>query len=839
MRQEFNRADALDGGRKGTIGFALTSLQRRLASSPEAIVQSLRRRRVRLDDRLTEARSGGRDAHALDTLDLLVGLPGFIDDDLDNLEDAPGDEQEAVEAQLVGQASAARTVAELQAEIAILQQLEDLAAQVRRSGRDKKWEELASILDFGLGIWDWGLQSKIPNPQSKIPNPQSPIQKLVIFTEYRDTLNYLVARITTLLGRAEAVTVIHGGLDRRERARAEEAFKLDPTVHVLVATDAAGEGINLQRAHLMVNYDLPWNPNRLEQRFGRIHRIGQTEVCHLWNLVAHETREGEVYTRLLQKLEVERDSLGGQVFDVLGRLSFANRPLRDLLVEAIRYGDQPEVRARLSEVVDTALDRDHLRALLDERALAHDSLDVTQVRAIREDLERAATRRLQPHFIGSFFLAAFAQLGGAAHARERGRYELTRVPSDLRQRTRPGARSTILPRYERVSFQKELRTVPGAPEAAFLAPGHPLLDATIAAILERDGDLFTRGALLIDPADPGEQPRVLCALEHRIQDGRPARDGGRRVISRRLQFVEIAADGAILPAGTAPYLDYRAATPAEHDLLIPLRSEPWLQGDLAERARAYAIAQMVPEHMAEVRGRREVQIAKTVTAVQERLTKEIIYWNSQAVAYRAQEQAGKTPRMNAATAERRADEMQERLRRRSDDLAQERRLTAHPPTVMGAALVVPVGLLARLCGQTTAAADGSTPEARRRIELAAMAAVLQAERSLGFDPHDVSVAKVGYDIETRIPGTGRLRFIEVKGRAEGAETVTVTRNEILTVLNKPEDFILALVVVPPDRAPTASAVRYVRRPFTREPDFDVESVNYRWDELWSRGEEPR
>ncbi|MEI7643035.1 MAG: helicase-related protein [Chloroflexales bacterium] len=823
VRQEFNRADVLDGGRKGTIGFALTSLQRRLASSPEAIFQSLRRRRVRLNDRLAEARSGGRDAHALDTLDLLAGLPGFINDDLEDLEDAPGDEQEAVEAQLVGQASAARTAAELQAEIAILQQLEDLAAQVRRSGRDKKWEELAGLLQNEATVID----------------PAGHRRKLVIFTEHRDTLNYLVVRIATLLGRAEAVTVIHGGLDRRERARAEEAFTLDPTVQVLVATDAAGEGINLQRAHLMVNYDLPWNPNRLEQRFGRIHRIGQTEVCHLWNLVAHETREGEVYTRLLRKLEVERDSLGGQVFDVLGRLSFANRPLRDLLVEAIRYGDQPEVRARLSEVVDAALDRDQLRALLDERALAHDSLDVTQVRAIREDLERAAARRLQPHFIGSFFLAAFAQLGGAAHARERGRYELTRVPSDLRQRTRPGARSIILPRYERVSFQKELRTVPGAPEAAFLAPGHPLLDATIAAILERDGDLFTRGALLIDPANLGEQPRVLCALEHRIQDGRPARDGGRRVISRRLQFVEIAADGAILPAGTAPYLDYRAATPAEHDLLIPLRSAPWLQGDLAERARAYAIAQLVPEHMAEVRGRREVQIAKTLTAVKERLTKEIIYWNSQAVAYRAQEQAGKTPRMNAATAERRADEMQERLRRRSDDLAQERRLTAQPPTVIAGALVVPVGLLARLLGQTTAAPDGSTPEARRRIELAAMAAVLQAERGLGFDPHDVSGAKVGYDIESRIPGTGRLRFIEVKGRAEGAETVTVTRNEILTALNKPAGFILALVVVSPDGAPVANAVRYVRRPFTREPDFDVESVNYRWDELWSRGEEPR
>src|SRR6266851_4293501 len=124
-------------------------------------------------------------------------------------------------------------------------------------------------------------------------------------------------------------------------------FTQDSQVQILVATDAAGEGINLQRAHLTVNYDLPWNPNRLEQRFGRIHRIGQNEVCHMWNLVAEETREGEVFTRILEKLEQESAALGGQVFNVVGKLLFDNRPLRDLMIEAIRYGERPEVRARL------------------------------------------------------------------------------------------------------------------------------------------------------------------------------------------------------------------------------------------------------------------------------------------------------------------------------------------------------------------------------------------------------------------------------------------------------------------------------------------------------------
>ena len=128
-----------------------------------------------------------------------------------------------------------------------------------------------------------------------------------------------------------------------DRRKTQEAFTQDPNVLILVATDAAGEGINLQRAHLMVNYDLPWNPNRVEQRFGRIHRIGQTEVCHLWNLVASETREGEVFNRLLQKLEQQRESLGGAVFDVLGKC-FTEKSLRDLLVEAIRTGEARKSR---------------------------------------------------------------------------------------------------------------------------------------------------------------------------------------------------------------------------------------------------------------------------------------------------------------------------------------------------------------------------------------------------------------------------------------------------------------------------------------------------------------
>ena len=263
VREEFSRADSLEGdGRKGTVGFALTILQRRLASSPEAILQSLRRRRERLERRLREEQILKRGG---DLQDGGQSLPNLTADDIDELDDAPEDEVEQTEETVVDQATAARTIAELQAEIAILTNLEALALKVRRSGTDKKWDELSGLLQNQAEMFD----------------AHGHRRKMVIFSEHRDTLNYLAEKLRILLGVPEALVTIHGGMGREERTKAQEAFKQDKDVLILLATDAAGEGINLQRAHLMVNYDLPWNPNRLEQRFGRIHRIGQTEVCHL------------------------------------------------------------------------------------------------------------------------------------------------------------------------------------------------------------------------------------------------------------------------------------------------------------------------------------------------------------------------------------------------------------------------------------------------------------------------------------------------------------------------------------------------------------------------------
>jgi superfamily II DNA or RNA helicase len=818
VRNEFNRAETLENeGRKGTVGFALIALQRRLASSPEAIYQSLRRRKERLQKRLREERLLRRGAEA--QVELLQGLPALTAEDLDELEDAPDAEVEALEEQVVDQASASRTIAELEAELAILQRLEALALRVRQRGTDRKWEELARLLQNRAGMFD----------------ERDRRLKLVIFTEHRDTLNYLAERIRTLLGRQEAVVVIHGGLGREERKNVQDAFAHDPEVHILVATDAAGEGINLQRAHLMVNYDLPWNPNRLEQRFGRIHRIGQMEVCHLWNLIASETREGEVFQRLFEKLEEERKALGGQVFDVLGKVTFADRPLRDLVLQAIRYGDQPEVRARLTQVVEHAFDRARLVELLEERALVRESLDAARVRAIREEMERAEARRLQPHFIADFFLEAFRLLGGTARPREPGRYEITHVPAAIRTRDRViGTGSPLLPRYERITFEKTLIAVQGKPLAAFVCPGHPLLEATLDLVLERYRDLLKRGAILLDPTDQGEDLRVLFYLEQAIQDGRIDHSGVRRVISRQMHFVELDAQGRARQAGAAPYLDYRPLTEEERNLVAPVLEADWLRGNLESQALVYAVTELVPRHLAEVRMRKEELALKTLAAVQDRLTKEINYWDFRAGELQREEEAGKMPRINAARARARADDLQARLQKRQEELAQERQLSALPPVVIGGTLIVPAGLLARLAGERQQPPDRFALETAR-VERLAMEAVLAAERRLGYEPRDVSAEKRGYDIESRVPGTGRLRFIEVKGRVAGADTVTLTKNEILTALNTPEEFILAVVEVEGD---TARLPRYVRQPFVREPDFGANSVNYDLSKLLARAEKP-
>ena len=813
VREEFNRADQLEQGRKGTIGFALTILQRRLASSPAAIYQSLKNRRERLEKRLREEKLMNRGAKLSEAEESLLS-----DDDLEDLEDTPNAETEEAKEKVVDQSTAAQTISELEAEIVTLKLLESLASTVRQSRKDKKWERLAEVLQN--------------TPEMFYPDGHR--RKLVIFTEHRPTLDYLVDRLQTLLGQSEAVVSIHGGVGREERLKIQERFTQDKSVQILVATDAAGEGINLQRAHLMVNYDLPWNPNRLEQRFGRIHRIGQTEVCHLWNLVANETREGEVFDLLLRKISEQRNALGGRVFDVLGKV-FQETPLRDLLIEAVRYGDREEVRARLHRVLDESLNQDHLRDLLEDHALIQGALTSAKVQEIREAMERADARRLQPHFISSFFLEGFRHLGGTIRERESRRYEITHVPAVIRNRDRQiGRGAPISPKYERVTFHKDQISVEGKPLAAFICPGQPLLDATIDLVLERYRDLLRTGTILVDPQEdtPGGI-RVLFFLEHTIQDARIGFDGNRRIVSRQMQFVELEETGQVRMAEYAPYLDYRPITDEERQLVSNCLEAPWLKENLEQRALTFAIETLVPRHLGEVKAYKESLVAKIMAAVKDRLTKEINYWDRRAQDLKEQEESGKpNARINSAKARERADDLELRLRKRLEELEQERRLSPLPPHVTGGALIVPKSLLLHSKGDKLERALFARET--ERVERLAMEAVLAKEIALGREPRDVSAENRGYDIESRDLRSDHLLFIEVKGRVQGATTVTITKNEILTGLNKPENYVLGLVIVGEDGAHDPV---YISNPFRKDLDFGVTSVNYDLKDLLTKDKE--
>lgn len=806
VQSEFNRAEQLKSDRRNTVGFALTILQRRLASSPEAIYQSLRRRRERLERRLSEEKLEKR-AIGFDAKYVVV--PDDYDED-----DFTAEELEETEDEVSDQASAASTILELEAEIETLKRLEAMANAVRISGEDRKWDELSKLLQ----------------DDSRMFASDGEREKLIIFTEHRDTLNYLASRIRSTLGRAEAVELIHGGMLRDERRKVEERFKQDPTVRILIATDAAGEGINLQRAHLMINYDLPWNPNRLEQRFGRIHRIGQTEVCHLWNLVANETREGMVFQRLFQKLEHERSALGGKVFDILGKIKFDDKPLRDLLIEAVRYGNDPDVRARLYQVVDHSMNPEAIRKLLEERALTAETMDIHKVLAIREDMERMEAHKLQPHFIEAFFIAAFQCIGGTIHPREKGRYEIKTVPFAIRNRDMQiGFGTPVLKHYERVCFDKDLCNLPGLPIADLLCPGHPLLEATIDLIRERYNNLLKRGAIFVDEHDETIVPRLLFYIEDTIQDGHILPNGNRRVVSKNVHFIELMQEGTARNAGYAPYLDYRAATSEETAVIQPyIRTQDWLCSEVEDRAAEYAVSTLLPVHFSETKKRIVGRVEKTKKAVEERLTAEIQYWDFRAGELAQKEAAGKAnSKLNAAQARSRADELQMRMQKRLAELEEEKQVLSAPPVIVGGALIIPVGLLRQLCG--TPAPEFSLGGANKRsVELIAMRTVMELEASLGFKPKDVSAENCGYDIESDIPEDMRekggpcLRFIEVKGRAKDAPTITVSKNEILTGLNRPDEYILAIVEV--DGLETRTT--YLKKPFQSAPDFGATSVNY-------------
>ena len=473
IRYYYNRARVLN---RSAARLAMSVFQRRLASSTYALMRSFERRQEKLQALITEIREG-----RLSEDQLLRAQRRFddLDDefetrtaDEDSRPDGDGERHETFEERALG-ASVAVSLAELEAELLKVESLLTMARSRVAGADESKFETLREVLR----------------------DPRFGDDKLIVFTEHRDTAEFLVRRLEGL-GFAGRVALIHGGLPYQERDRQVEFFRrsvAEGGASYLVATDAAGEGINLQFCWLMVNYDIPWNPARLEQRMGRIHRYGQEhDPVIIVNLVAGGTREGRVMKTLLDKLEAIRRQLrSDKVFDVVGRL-FEGVSVRDYLEQAVTEdgdGDAERLDGRLTEEQVLALEQR-------ERVLYGDGGDVRRrIADLAGEAEQEQFVRLLPGYVRCFLEKAAPLLD-------------LRVEGDLDDTFSlaprgPGAADALLPALETYAQPARSRLTLYKPanreQVSWLHPGEPVFDNISASILGRFGDHALRGAVFVDP----------------------------------------------------------------------------------------------------------------------------------------------------------------------------------------------------------------------------------------------------------------------------------------------------------------------------------------------------
>ena len=724
-----------DDPRARAVGFLMSLYQRRLASSARAMRRSLDNRARRLEDGLTRAQALAQTAPA--------DLPAS--DELEEMEEA---ERERLEAALeaVTLAGGADQVRE---EVAELRRLAGEAEAVERAGGEAKLGRLRAVLREE-GFFD------------------RPDQRLLLFTEFKDTLDYLLERLREW---GFAAGCIHGGMQpggRDEpgtRLHAEQQFR-DGAVQALVATEAAGEGINLQCCHVLFNYDIPWNPNRLEQRMGRIHRYGQRRDCLIFNFVASNTIEGRVLGRLHEKLRQIRDALDDDaVFNVVGEVlpsARIERVLRDYYAGKLGDGDLEE---RLLKDVDEGRFRAICRTALE--GLASKKLNLHM---LVERRARAQERRVVPETIARFMQECAGDAGLAL--RPAGRLPHTfdpgRTPPALRRYARePGwALPDLTGRYPRLSTDRDTAA---RSDLEWVTPGHPLFEALRRHALDAGREAFARGACF-----------------HSLEHAAPARldfyraravDGLGQVVRERLFTVESSPDGArrlrepdvlgdLTPAGAPAELPEAATLP---------EADAWL----SEHALTPLLDEVRAERRAEVE-RVADHVEKALTEVLHRVDLEIGKANEE----KEKGVAGADGRL--ARAEARHDEVSARRERRRDELVRQRAVTLQGVERLASALALPHP-------------ERGAPEVRRlrphpETETTAMRVVMEHERARGRQVEDVHEKNLGYDVTSLDPVSGELRLIEVKGLAAAAGgDVLLTPNERRVAEDRPDCYWLYVV----------------------------------------------
>ncbi|MCU0690516.1 MAG: DUF3883 domain-containing protein [Polyangiaceae bacterium] len=734
----FNRALAEDNR---NVTFALIVLQRRLASSVRAIRRSLEQRRDRLQGLADEVRSNpglleaARRGEALDE----------VSEDAPELERWEGEERAL-------RYTLARNLDELEAEIAILNRLATQARAVEEAGPERKLDELRRVME-GRDIFHSG-------------------EKLLIFTEAKDTLDYLAENLRRWGLR---VNHIDGSMTSPERTRAEAVFKAADGAQVMIATEAAGEGINLQFCHLMLNYDLPWNPTRLEQRMGRIHRYGQRYEAHIYNLVATTTREGMVLHALLNKLERMREGLGqDRVFDVVDQLlegASLEQLIREALANRLSFD---EVRERVLARLNT-----DQASRLREATLAGLATRFVDLSRLRADCERAAEARLVPAYIRDFFIQAMRALApGRLEQRDDGFWRIAYVPAFIRELPEGARRRYGVPNesYGAITFDKG--DLQDDRALTYVGPGHPLFEAVLHHALARYAPDLRSGAVLADPGN--ESAGLFWLLEGSVEDGL-GRVAGRRLFTLYQPWEgALRHDAALREVSPGRLLDFEPL-PAP----LPLRASLKPSAAEHEAAEEWALERVLEPYLAELRVIRTREAGIIRDYLRRSFDTLIARSQGKVMEYEQRAARGADMGLSIQDERRHLDDLRRRQSSRLAEAEREAVLALAAPEILGVAAVVRPG------EAETARAVERPMRRSDEVEAAAMAfAVLEEERR-GWIVEDVSEQGRGYDLVSRGP-RGDLRYIEVKGRA-GVGAVELSQNEWLKAQQLGEAYWLYVV----------------------------------------------
>lgn len=753
VSKRFERAEQIaDDRARRNVGLALMVLQRRLASSLRAIRKSLARREEKLKERLQAMRTGSATPAPV--------APDFVEETDDD------EERWAQEDAALGVVVTQRSIREMELEIAEVHGLYELALRAEQEAEatssERKLIELRDTLQKplveGKDLWQSG-------------------EKLLVFTENRDTLDYLVEKF---LAWGFKVTQIYGGMSQDERRAAQARFKDGDGAQILVATEAAGEGINLQFCRLMVNYDIPWNPNRLEQRMGRIHRFGQKFSVKIFNLVAGNTREGNVLEKVLEKLDQMRVDLGKEnVYDIIGDL-LSSTDLADLVQRAVTERQSlDEIRAAVSSTVDANEQRRRLQAALVESLAAH-MMSPQALEEIREQVRIAKEQRLVPEYVERFVVTAFRALCRdnklradiKPRAGDPGVWSIDSVPFFIRQRAPAGY--SIKPAYPQIIFTKPLAEK--YPRAEFVASGHPLFEALLNLTRGFYGPLLGAGARF---AAPTAEQGMFWLLEATVKDGTGA------IAGQKLVGVFQSADGAVSAQDPLTLLDYEPITaPVEGQPapVLPDSLRPLASGSKA--VESWAQSEIVGPYLDGLRERRRHEANVRETYLQRSLDALIAEQTAKIMAYAADDKARKRDPgghdIGMRTLEQGLEEYQARLARRMEESTRLRAVGADAPRIVGVCAYVPAPEV--LAGDE----EGDHPD----VEAIAVEVSMRYERELGREPHSVEAESLGFDLRSR--GPEEVRYIEVKGR-RGSGGVTLTANEWIKAARFGKDYWLYVV----------------------------------------------